>query len=339
MTNGFDKLLRESLTADAAADHGAECLDAALVAGWFDGTLSHAERTAVEAHAASCSRCQATIAALVRTDRPSPRVWWRAPAVRWLVPVAVAGAASLVVWIGVLRTGRCRCAARCGVRPPRASSLPRRLRPWWPRSAAAERGSSPDGRAGAADAAAKPRPPAGGGVLREKRERGRARLGMRRRPRLSAEASRRSAAAASSHCGNRPAVAAPLPQAPEPQAPTRRRRRRQPRRPAPWPAPRPPRAPGTDHGAVDGRCGTVPGAQRRPIDVGRCRARRRPRAADSVARPFRALADLRVGSGRTLGRRRCDVADADHRRERRADGRYRTVVECLLAGRAGAASC
>ena len=104
MTNGFDKLLRESLTDEAAADTGAECPDAAVVAGWFDGTLSHAERTAVEAHAATCSRCQATIAALVRTDRPAARAWWRAPAVQWLVPVAVAGAASLIVWIGVLRT-------------------------------------------------------------------------------------------------------------------------------------------------------------------------------------------------------------------------------------------
>ena len=103
MTNGFDKLLRESLTADAAADLGAECPDAAVVASWFDGTLSHAERTAVEAHAATCSRCQATIAALVRTDRPVARAWWRAPAVRWVVPVAVASAAALVVWIAVRR--------------------------------------------------------------------------------------------------------------------------------------------------------------------------------------------------------------------------------------------
>ena len=148
MTNGFDKLLRESLSADAAADHGAECLDAALVAGWFDGTLSHAERTAVEAHAASCSRCQATIAALVRTDRPSPRLWWRAPAVRWLVPVAVAGAASLVVWIGVLRTGDADTSpAATSARLESPAPAPTVL----PGSTAASRGSSP-GPAGAAAA-------------------------------------------------------------------------------------------------------------------------------------------------------------------------------------------
>ena len=129
MTNGFDKLLRESLTAEAAADHGAECLDAALVAGWFDGTLSHAERTAVEAHAATCSRCQATIAALVRTDRP-------------VAARLVAGAGSAVAGAG---RGRQRGVAdcldrsaphrtmpiRCRLRrqPPRGSNLPQGLQP------------------------------------------------------------------------------------------------------------------------------------------------------------------------------------------------------------------
>jgi hypothetical protein len=104
MTNGFDKLLRESLAGESADSNGADCPDAAIVAGWFDGTLSHAERTAVEAHAATCARCQATIAALVRTVRPGPRAWWRAPAMQWLVPVAVAAGASLILWTGVLRT-------------------------------------------------------------------------------------------------------------------------------------------------------------------------------------------------------------------------------------------
>ena len=155
MTNGFDKLLRESLTAEAAADHGAECLDAAVVAGWFDGTLSHAERTAVEAHAATCSRCQATIAALVRTDRPAPRAWWRAPAVQWLVPVAVAGAASLIIWIAVLRPDD-------GGPPPSATSARLEFAATAPAvvagSARPEQGSPPGGRAGIADAPAKPAP-------------------------------------------------------------------------------------------------------------------------------------------------------------------------------------
>ena len=155
MTNGFDKLLRESLAADGSADHGAECLDAALVAGWFDGTLAHAERAAVEAHAASCPRCQATIAALVRTDRPSPRVWWRAPAIQWLLPVAVAGAAALVVWIGMRRPDDAMVppAPENVARLASPAPAPTELR----RSTAAERASSSD-QAGAA-AAARPAPP------------------------------------------------------------------------------------------------------------------------------------------------------------------------------------
>ena len=153
MTNGFDKLLRESLTADAAAGIGAECPDAALVAGWFDGTLSHAERTSVEAHAATCSRCQATIAALVRTDRPVARAWWRAPAVQWLVPVAVVGAASLIVWIGVLRTDD------AGSRPSATSARfesAARVPAVVDGAAGAKQGSSPGGHAGTADAPPKP---------------------------------------------------------------------------------------------------------------------------------------------------------------------------------------
>jgi hypothetical protein len=154
MTNGFDKLLRESLAAEAADGHGADCPDAAIVAGWFDGTLSHAERTAVETHAATCARCQATIAALVRTDRPAPRAWWRAPAVQWLLPVAVAAGASLIIWIGVLRTAD-------EAAPPAAATV--RLESSARASAAvpvsptgAEPGASPGGRAGIAEAPAKP---------------------------------------------------------------------------------------------------------------------------------------------------------------------------------------
>ena len=149
MTNGFDKLLRESLAAEADG-HGADCPDAAIVAGWFDGTLSHAERTAVETHAATCARCQATIAALVRTDRPAPRAWWRAPAMQWLLPAAVAAGASLIVWIGVLRTDE------DAVPPPAETSA--RLESSARTTAAAEPAASSAGQAGAAGAAAKAAP-------------------------------------------------------------------------------------------------------------------------------------------------------------------------------------
>ena len=214
MTNGFDKLLRESLTADAAAGIGAECPDAALVAGWFDGTLSHAERTSVEAHAATCSRCQATIAALVRTDRPVARAWWRAPAVQWLVPVAVVGGASLIVWIGVLRTDDAGpLPSATSARFESAARVPAVV----DGAAGAQQGSSPGGRAGNADAPPKPAPlPAA--AAREKapdsvRPDREVMAGVRSDqvvevPALPVELLKQQAG-----------IAAPLPQAPEPIAP------------------------------------------------------------------------------------------------------------------------
>ena len=205
MTNGFDKLLRESLTADAAADLGAECPDAAVVAGWFDGTLSHAERTSVEAHAATCSRCQATIAALVRTDRPAARAWWRAPAVQWLVPAAVAGAVSLIVWIGVLRPDD------AGPLPSSTSARPASL-------ARAPTVGSGTGRAGTADAPPQPVPlPAAGAGEKASDSDRRARNATARAesveainvPALPVEPLKQQAG-----------IAAPLPQAPEPVVPS-----------------------------------------------------------------------------------------------------------------------
>jgi hypothetical protein len=103
MTNGFDKLLRDGLEAATPRDTG-ECIDAAQLAAWFDGTLTPAERAVVEQHAAACPRCQAMVAALVRTDRPAPRMAWRAPVVRWLVPMAIA--ASVILLVSLVRSSR-----------------------------------------------------------------------------------------------------------------------------------------------------------------------------------------------------------------------------------------
>ncbi len=237
MTNGFDKLLRESLTAEAAAGHGAECLDAALVAGWFDGTLSHAERTAVEAHAASCSRCQATIAALVRTDRPSPRVWWRAPAVQWLVPVAVASAALLVVWIGVLRTGDADT-------PPAAASTSARLESPAPAPTAVPESATADRSvlsrwSGSAPMLLRGRRPSAGGSAGEK---ARAASGRDSDAKAALGGAIDIPPPPIEPLRQQAGIARQLPQAPEPRHPMRRRGRRQAVAPAPWPASRPPHA-------------------------------------------------------------------------------------------------
>ncbi len=81
-----------------------DCLDAETLAAWADATLDARERARVEAHAADCGRCQALLAAMIRTE-PVPAVapaWWRLPALGWLVPLTVV-AAALVIWVAVPR--------------------------------------------------------------------------------------------------------------------------------------------------------------------------------------------------------------------------------------------
>ena len=74
------------------------CLDTDTLAAWAEQTLSTRERTAVEAHAADCARCQAMLAAMVRTTPvPVAAPWWRAHMMAWMVPMT-AGAAALIVW-------------------------------------------------------------------------------------------------------------------------------------------------------------------------------------------------------------------------------------------------
>ena len=78
------------------------CLDAETLATWADNGLDAGERTRAEAHTAGCARCQALLAALVRTtpDAAPPIPWWRSLGMGWLVPLA-ATATALVVWIAV----------------------------------------------------------------------------------------------------------------------------------------------------------------------------------------------------------------------------------------------
>ena len=91
-------LLRETLQAHVPAGPPEACLDAETVAAWADDTLGRDERRAAEAHTADCGRCQALVAAMVRTAPPTARrSWWRAPMMGWLVPLTAA-AAALLLW-------------------------------------------------------------------------------------------------------------------------------------------------------------------------------------------------------------------------------------------------
>ena len=98
MNRSMDDLLRSTLRRHAT-DPTAACVDVETAAALVDGTLSARARSSAEAHIADCARCQAVLAALVRsTPPPDTRPWWRRPAVAWLVPAAVA-VGAVAVWI------------------------------------------------------------------------------------------------------------------------------------------------------------------------------------------------------------------------------------------------
>src|SRR5437667_4973766 len=94
---------------------GNGCLAPEPLGAWADDGLDARERAAAEAHAADCSRCQALLAAMIRTAEPAADAapWWRLPAMKWLVPLTAA-ATAIVVWAIV--------PSRPGVQPPAPAS-------------------------------------------------------------------------------------------------------------------------------------------------------------------------------------------------------------------------
>ena len=115
MKRSMDDLLRDTLRA-RAADPTAACLDPETAAAFVDGTMSRRERAGAEAHVADCPRCQAVLAALVRsTPPPLERAWWRRPAVAWLAPLTVA-ATAVAIWISVPDTQASHPSRRCATR-------------------------------------------------------------------------------------------------------------------------------------------------------------------------------------------------------------------------------
>jgi hypothetical protein len=94
----LDGLLRRQLS--DAAEASDACLDAETLAAWMDGGLNAHAQALVEAHAAGCARCQALMAAIVKSE-PAPATaaaepWWNRWSWRWLVPLTAAAAATLV---------------------------------------------------------------------------------------------------------------------------------------------------------------------------------------------------------------------------------------------------
>jgi hypothetical protein len=79
------------------------CPDAELLAVYAEHRATAEERTLFEAHLATCLRCQAHLAALVRSEPPllqgEHSASWFAGPWRWLVPAASAALVLLAVWV------------------------------------------------------------------------------------------------------------------------------------------------------------------------------------------------------------------------------------------------
>ena len=100
----IDRLLPAALEARAAAAPETGCLDAETLAAWADEALDARERAHAEAHAADCARCQALLAAMVRTRAvPSGAASRFGLRSRWWLIALTPAAAALVVWFAVPR--------------------------------------------------------------------------------------------------------------------------------------------------------------------------------------------------------------------------------------------
>jgi hypothetical protein len=102
MTELPDRLLRGALHDTASTAPSQTCVDAEALAAWAEGTMSGAARAAFEDHAADCARCQALMAAMARTEPPPvERPWTRRALFSWLMPLAAAAAAIVVVSLAI----------------------------------------------------------------------------------------------------------------------------------------------------------------------------------------------------------------------------------------------
>ena len=86
----------------APAAPGDLCLDADTLAAWAEGALAGAERASAEAHASTCTRCQAMLAVMVRT-MPVQETSTGSPIRKWLMMLspAMAAAAAIALWFAV----------------------------------------------------------------------------------------------------------------------------------------------------------------------------------------------------------------------------------------------
>jgi len=101
----MDRLLRAVLK-PAPHEEAGDCPDAGLLAAFVDGSLTAAEQSALEAHMATCGRCQEALAVLshdlTREEDAAakPQIGWftrvTRTQLRWLVPISAAATVAVV---------------------------------------------------------------------------------------------------------------------------------------------------------------------------------------------------------------------------------------------------
>ncbi|MBI2835946.1 MAG: zf-HC2 domain-containing protein [Acidobacteria bacterium] len=101
----MDRLLRAALRSGPTSRTEDACSGAAELSAFVEGTLTVAERKALETHLSACDRCQAALALLALTPPPTDArqrlsLWPSMIRLRWLVPVATA-ATAVVVYLAV----------------------------------------------------------------------------------------------------------------------------------------------------------------------------------------------------------------------------------------------
>ncbi len=102
----MDRLLRQKLANAGPAKGPGACLDAEVIAAWADNGLSGAERSSAEAHVAACARCQALLAAMIRSTpaaatQDSRGAWWLPRGwIVWATP-AVAAVVAGALWFAI----------------------------------------------------------------------------------------------------------------------------------------------------------------------------------------------------------------------------------------------
>jgi hypothetical protein len=132
-----DALLRAALPGLTAMETSA-CLDAEALAAWSERALSSADAARVDAHLAGCARCQALLAAFVRTEPQAAAalpLWQRWPALKWLIPTA-ALAGTVVIVAVITRETREASLERVPVQQMARQELPSAASPLPARDAA-----------------------------------------------------------------------------------------------------------------------------------------------------------------------------------------------------------